>query len=332
MAVSAVPLPPALAALIFTIRSVYYLASAAVLVGLIVPFLRSTIIPYGKTLQAAGNRSGSVSRRAQLCRDLLSVRKSLFWHFYAFGLPWSVFLLWMSLRSAPLSSGWVSAADKMVVAWTGSCFTTWHISEQLPTEVILAHALIVVQNARRLFECLRVLTASPARMHIAHYVVGIVYYFVTPMAVGVHGWNHWWAQSIKDTAFHCGDLRVRHALALTLFTWASYEQYLAHAHLASLRSKADGSRTSTSTSAVPVYKLPQARWFRFVACPHYLFEFLIYVSFSVMTGFQNGTCLAVLVWIAIGLGVPADQQRSWYQRKFPELIPAGWKRVVPFFY
>ncbi|KAJ3139539.1 Steroid 5 alpha-reductase 3 [Geranomyces variabilis] len=214
----------------------------------------------------------------------------------------------------------------MVVAWTGSCFTTWHISEQLPTEVILAHALIVVQNARRLFECLRVLTASPARMHIAHYVVGIVYYFVTPMAVGVHGWNHWWAQSIKDTAFHCGDLRVRHALALTLFTWASYEQYLAHAHLASLRSKADGSRTSTSTSAVPVYKLPQARWFRFVACPHYLFEFLIYVSFSVMTGFQNGTCLAVLVWIAIGLGVPADQQRSWYQRKFPELIPAGWKR------
>ncbi|KAJ3179359.1 Steroid 5 alpha-reductase 3 [Geranomyces variabilis] len=334
MAVSAVPLPPALAALIFTIRSVYYLASAAVLVGLIVPFLRSTIIPYGKTLQAAGNRTGSVSRRAQFCREFLSVRKSLFWHFYALGLPWSASLLWMCLHSVPLSSAWMSAADNVVVAWTGSWFTAWHVSEQLPTEVILAHALMVVQTARRLFECLRIFTASPARMHITHYVVGIVYYLVTPMAVGVQGWSHWWAQNHTNTAFHLSDLRMRHALALALFAWASYEQYRAHAHLASLRSagrKVNASTTSTSTSPVPIYKLPQAGWFRDVACPHYLFEFLIYVSFSVIAGFQNGTCLAVLVWIAIGLGVPADQQRSWYQRKFPELVPARWNRVVPFF-
>ncbi|KAJ3162645.1 Steroid 5 alpha-reductase 3 [Geranomyces michiganensis] len=324
MAVTAGPLPPTLAALIFTIRSVYYLAAAAVLVGLIVPLLRSTIIPYGKTLQPAGSKA--VPRPGvKLCGNLLSVRKSLFWHFYALGLPWSAFLLYICLRPVQLSSEFTAAVDDMITTSTGSLFKDWQGSNQLPIEVILAHALMVVQTGRRLFECRRVFTASPAKMHLVHYMVGIAYYCITPMAVGVEGWAHWWGKGAVDTAFQWSDMRLRHALALTLFAWASYEQYLAHVQLASLRSG-----NHKTESLVPVYKLPQQRWFRYVACPHYLFEFLIYMSFSVMTGFRNGTCLAVLVWIAVGLGVPADQQRSWYQRKFPELVPAGWKRVVPY--
>ncbi|TPX62465.1 hypothetical protein SpCBS45565_g07007 [Spizellomyces sp. 'palustris'] len=190
--------------------------------------------------------------------------------------------------------------------------------------------MIIIQMIRRLYECSFVAKPSSARMHAAHYVVGLLYYLVTPIAVSIEGWSAVEDRGQSGILLHItANLCIRHILALLLFVWASVQQYKVHVHLASLRPAIP---SPGAVSPTPSYNLPRGEWFNYVACPHYLFELVIYISFGALTRWRNLTCILNVVWVVVDLGVAADQQWKWYKHRFGDKLPKGWKRVVPFIF
>jgi 3-oxo-5-alpha-steroid 4-dehydrogenase 3 len=149
-------------------------------------------------------------------------------------------------------------------------------------------------------------------MHVTHYLVGLVFYTSTSFAMALA------RESVS---------RVQTSLGWILFSWASLEQHLAHSHLASLRS-------SDSSDS---YLLPTARYFRFVACPHYFFELFIYISLLIQAPDWTQTC--IVLWVLTDLHFAAEQQWKWYHDKFEKsegggakgkgIVPKDWKRWIP---
>ncbi|KAI8908692.1 hypothetical protein DFJ77DRAFT_126649 [Powellomyces hirtus] len=385
-------LPVPIAVLALFIRGIYVGTAIAVQVGLAVPFLREWMLSYGKTLQPAPptpkptttttaktatqpDTSNAIKPEPTLwakIQDLCMVRKYLFWHFYALGVPWGCYLLWtcFSPPAAPettaLWRGW-SDLNFIAAEFGGNLSASVQVRELQPLlETMALHFLIVVQMLRRLYECLYVSTPSAAKMHVAHYFVGMGYYLVTPVAVGVEGWWWWWSTHDEErfTAEAVGRVRPRHVAAVFMFAYASYQQNRAHVHLSLLRNQSTQIKPKTSPesskgiktpdspgvahhaktlasascppsalpSSAPVYKLPTDGWFQYVACPHYLFEMTIYLSLCVLTGFTNWTLTSILFWVVIDLAAVADSQFDWYTRTFPDRIPHNWRRVLPWVY
>lgn len=97
---------------------------------------------------------------------------------------------------------------------------------------------------------------------------------------------------------------------------ASVQQHRAHAHLASLRK----------------YTLPHKGLFRYVVCPHYMCECLIYVALATAAApagyFFNRTLLSGLFFVAANLGATAENTRAWYAEKFGNNKVPRW-RMIP---
>ncbi len=90
---------------------------------------------------------------------------------------------------------------------------------------------------------------------------------------------------------------VRHSFALILYAFASLQQSRAHAFLDRMRhnalrrddrvvldpvSAANGGVPSPCKSPCGRYSIPASGWFTLVACPHYLFEVLLYLSLAMV--------------------------------------------------
>lgn len=109
----------------------------------------------------------------------------------------------------------------------------------------------------------------------------------------------------------------RTAAAIALFIAASAQQHIAHKHLASLRK----------------YTLPHEGLFRYIVCPHYTCECLIYVALAGASAPQshhfNKTLLAGLFFVAANLGATAKNTKAWYAEKFGAGRVPRW-RIIPF--
>lgn len=78
------------------------------------------------------------------------------------------------------------------------------------------------------------------------------------------------------------------------------------------------------------YKVPKGGLFGLVACPHYLFELVGWLGFSLV--FQH-----VTAWVLLGTmsGYLFGRSRAtlgWYKERLGDRLPAGWRGVVPFVY
>jgi 3-oxo-5-alpha-steroid 4-dehydrogenase 3 / polyprenol reductase len=104
---------------------------------------------------------------------------------------------------------------------------------------------------------------------------------------------------------------------LMVFTIASILQFACHRHLASLRK----------------YSLPTNFLFRYVICPHYLMECIIYLSLARIAApadrLFNATLLCVTTFVAINLSVVADSTREWWRTKFGEAAVLERYRMFP---
>jgi 3-oxo-5-alpha-steroid 4-dehydrogenase 3 len=87
-----------------------------------------------------------------------------------------------------------------------------------------------------------------------------------------------------------------------LFAWIN--QYQCHKHLAGLKK----------------YSLPSQGLFRFLLCPHYTCECLLYLSMAVAGApegaWYNRTLLCGLAFVVTNLSVTAAGTRKWYVDKF----------------
>lgn len=105
------------------------------------------------------------------------------------------------------------------------------------------------------------------------------------------------------------------AVAFTFFV-ASAVQHAAHRILAE------------SKPLSGKYGIPRGGAFKFVCCPHYTSEIIIYSCFVALC---PGPLTARMLLFVIGnLSVTAKQTKEWYEEKFPDNIPYGsWAALVP---
>ena len=138
------------AALVHIIRFYYISTTVLILVINVIPPCHNILIPYGKT-------RSSPLKPARL-RDLLSVPKRWFWHFYVVGV--------------------ICCVGVWCLCWMGN---TWHDNKKI--DEWLGLVMMTFQVARRLYECLFVERPSNAEMHVLHYIAGVLFYLITPFAI-----------------------------------------------------------------------------------------------------------------------------------------------------
>ncbi|KAI8830207.1 3-oxo-5-alpha-steroid 4-dehydrogenase-domain-containing protein [Chytriomyces cf. hyalinus JEL632] len=290
-----------------------------VAVGMAVLSLRSNL--FGRQLRSLTE----YGKTAPHTSHWLYVSKRLFTHFYVVGSAMSsILLLW--IVALPFSDSAMSVLSRLPRSDT--ILSETDSTNLLYTQLVLASSMMLFQTLRRLFECLFVQSFSAsAKMHVLHYLNGILFYSVTPVAMMIDG-----VLVLPSNGAFKFVLGSHQCLAVALFLYASVEQFKTHRHLAQLRTP-----RSSQTPSQAVYKLPNQGWFTFVACPHYLFEIAVYASFVVLYQGANWTTWAVFACVGVELGVAADQNREWYLVKFGDVLKGRrrrrggeWKRLIPY--
>ncbi|KAH6592844.1 hypothetical protein BASA50_007800 [Batrachochytrium salamandrivorans] len=333
---------------VWTIRTCFLLASAAVLLlaTCTQPVLVS-MLHYGKTLSS--------------CSPSLppyTVPKAWFSHFYLVATVWTS-CLGICLGLLHLST---TNTNGTFTNGTSTNGTSTIDSVVLPWHIWLVWLLVETQAVRRWIECMHWQTpCSTSRMHLLHYLVGIAFYIGMPVAllleqsltrasfISNKTISIYFHSPVDDSFF---SQLVWTIMGVGMFAWASVEQHRIHAHLALLRKKMDSDRSIGSIKTIkptgsiktiksiksikPIgsirYPLPCGSWFRFVACPHYLFEIIIYASFVILSGMKDGSAWTVLIWVTCDLAVSANLQWNWYKKIYPTLVTPSWKRLIPLIY
>ena len=112
----------------------------------------------------------------------------------------------------------------------------------------------------------------------------------------------------------------RMLVAFSIFLAASYQQNECHGYLAGLKK----------------YSLPEAGLFRYLVCPHYTCECLIYLALAVAGAppgqIFNRTLLCATLFVAVNLGATAIGTQEWYRQKFGSERLASRHRMIPFLF
>lgn len=185
--------------------------------------------------------------------------------------------IWYMIKNFTVPKSWFSHFYTLSVI--ESAITVYYFPSYPLSWILLAH------GARRLYETLFIMNynGKHSRMNWSHYLVGL-----------------WFYSSLHVITF----IKLRskqidqhlHLCAVLLYLCASWDQYKNHQEL----------------SRLPKYSLPAGRLFRWIACPHYLDETLIYTSFlSYHTEF-----IWPLAWVMASLGVSAVETKKFCQQTF----------------
>lgn len=106
------------------------------------------------------------------------------------------------------------------------------------------------------------------------------------------------------------------ALPVALYVFACYKQNQCHRYLASLKK----------------YTLPDEGMFRYIVCPHYTCECLLYVAIAWIAAPSrqpfNKSVLFGLLFVAVNLGATAFGTKKWYAEKFgADKVAARWYMI-----
>ncbi|KAJ0354346.1 hypothetical protein COL154_001899 [Colletotrichum chrysophilum] len=91
-----------------------------------------------------------------------------------------------------------------------------------------------------------------------------------------------------------------------------------------------------SSKILKKYSLPEQGLFRYLVCPHYTCECLLYLGLAIAAAPQgqmiNRTLLSAFWFIVANLGTTADGTKEWYAQKFgAEKVASKWK-MIPFLF
>ncbi|XP_065830207.1 uncharacterized protein [Oscarella lobularis] len=240
---------------------------------------------YGKLYHVVQSKEKTVA--SYLSR--LRVPKSWFSHFYAFAILTFVGILLETRYHVivPFPPPPPTSSPLLLSNWFG------HLTS---SEVSLCLVLMLIQVTRRFYETVYISIFSPkAKIHIAAYLVGIAHYQGIGLSLALESY------AAKPSIF---DLKWFQWAAVLLFIWASYHQHATFRILASLR------RNSSDATG---YYIPTGDWFRYVSCPHYLAELLIYTALITIA---RGS--SIVLWLVYGFVLAnqtlcAMQSHAWYR-------------------
>ncbi|KAK0450053.1 protein DFG10 [Armillaria borealis] len=291
------------------VRGCFLFGASVVLAVNAVPPLRRRFLPYGSRTVTQQNVQLSPKGSLSAFLDYLAtlqVPHRYFTHFYVVSVTSSALWAQEILRNGRLFSAIAALAPKIDPSKAMS-----------KEQILLTWALMSAQGCRRLYESIRLAKPSNAKMWFVHWFLGWAFYAGMGLAVWVEG-----IQTLRSTPLKVAlsSPSLRTAIFLPLFLFASWMQNKCHRHLASLKK----------------YSLPTHPFFRYITCPHYTAECLIYLSLAGIAAPPgqafNKTILASLVFTAVNLGVTAETTRQWYVEKFGEdKVTALW-RMIPFVY
>ncbi|KAI0416681.1 hypothetical protein F5X98DRAFT_177461 [Xylaria grammica] len=180
-------------------------------------------------------------------------------------------------------------------------------------QVILVWFLMGLQGARRLYECLAVLQSSSSRMWVIHWLLGNGFYLCTSVSIWIEG-----SGSIRCSGQNCLGSKFPFFKSMTaslvcLIAW--FMQYKCHRHLAGLKK----------------YSLPEDGLFRYLVCPHYTCECLLYLSMAIVAApegqLYNRTLACAVLFVSINLGVTSNGTKLWYEEKFGKKVQGKWKMI-----
>ncbi|KAF9934278.1 hypothetical protein FBU30_002696 [Linnemannia zychae] len=373
------------------LNQIYYvLITTLVFMAATLPFLRATVLSYGKldstptptprpsTLSASPSTVKKSVQFAPVRRSWIAAIRSLqvpkvwFGHFYPFATLWMIYMtfdLWVYSSSAVvLPPTRISFSTKTTIIrsipavlsstrqyWSLLTFLNYlgimpaHIPPTLtqsitepktihawipPPHVLLTMACYFIQVIRRWYETWFVERPSAgARMHIAHYIVGITFYSAMAPTTWIDAYEAWVRQSSSynpagilsaeplDSILF--GLNGQCLLGLVIFIWASWHQFNCHTILANLRPQTQqGAKESQSKK--PEYKVPLGDWFQYMVTPHYSAEMLIYLGLYLMASSSPltansstaPTLLFAWLWVVTNLGVVARETDQWYRSRF----------------
>ncbi|KAH6653914.1 hypothetical protein BKA67DRAFT_658253 [Truncatella angustata] len=296
-------------------QTFFILAASAVLAVAATPrSARGLLTQYGARSSSPPRKDGPGGNAAgDRFTDFISwvtsignVPHSWFIHFYVLSVTSSVF--WAAQYF--LHGSILDAVAQIQGTWSSSPSMTIH-------QVQLAWLLMALQGARRLSECLFVMRSSSSRMWVVHWLLGCAYYLCMGVAVWVEGSD---AILRSDRSSHLGWPSVKELIGLSSFLLAWSMQHRCHKHLSDLAK----------------YSLPNRGMFRYLICPHYTCECLLYLSLAIVAAPEkqlfNKTLLCGSIFVATNLGVTAAGTRNWYAGKFgEEMIIDKWN-MIPLIY
>ena len=209
------------------------------------------------------------------------------------------------------------------IVWTTFCL--WN----QPKGIFLT--LFYIHLTRRFLEC-NFVHIWNGKMHIAGYALGLLHYVLLPF--------------IFHSQADEGPFTIFTIIGVGMNIYGQYHQFRHHQILASYRS---------NTRIGLKYTMPNGRWFKYVSCPHYLAEILIYASFASLLhpivlseeistfniagiriaffgmNLKHYRHLILFFWVLVNLSVSAKSSHQWYKKTFTSypkdrcaLIPYIW--------
>ncbi len=166
----------------------------------------------------------------------------------------------------------------------GVCCNLWIYQNKRSRITIV----FIVHILRRFIECLLRPYSIDSKMHILHYLAGITFYPIAGYAISK---NH-----------HNDQIG---SIWLLIFFNLSIVQMRAHRELHALR-----------TSSKMYQRIPKQGMFRFLLCPHYLSEILLYLTFAYP--YCNFPSVLVLMFVFTNLSISGYNTRQWHSKFDPE--------------
>ncbi|ATY64365.1 3-oxo-5-alpha-steroid 4-dehydrogenase [Cordyceps militaris] len=239
-----------------------------------------------------------------------------FWHFYLLSVAASAFWAWQFGTGGRVLRALAERQQQHAAAAAEVG------DDDALGRVVAAWAMMALQGTRRLYESLFVMrTGEGSSMWFVHWALGLTFYAVMSISIWIERSDailaSWETQHpARILASHILASRVPACLAV--FLWAWTKQHACHAHLASLKK----------------YTLPTAGLFRYLVCPHYTCECLVYLTIAFVAApagrWCSGPVLCGLAFVVANLGATAVDTRRWYVQKFgAEAVASRWT-MIPF--
>ena len=242
----------------------------------------------------------------------------------------------------------------------------------------IAVILLTIHLARRSYECIYIQQhrKESSKMQFAGYLLGLWHYTVLPLVfwdidamyntlvpdsnIGIEDEQCLAQKTSYPATKITTTMKLFFLLMIIINIWLQFEQHLHHTILADIRRAALVTKTiNTDTQEQDNHNLrqcyslpPHRRWFRYVLCPHYLAEILIYLSFAIIlesaaaTTVQNHLLCksmngnnfeyffsfermissflmgrrrrhwSLFIWVLTNLTISAMNNRDWYNLRY----------------
>ena len=338
--------------ILLSLPPIYVLLATTALASRYVPLL-SGLASHGKTsaIQSVGTTTTTTTTKNKdiLTSEWLWISKSYFSHFYTIGIiSWMIVFIMSTLNHQ---------ADE------------YSTNENNNNEAIyIAQTLLLIHLIRRCYEsyCIQKSNTSASKMHILGYLLGVGHYLVLPFVFfdcpppPPFSTNTTEVSQPRSQKQDYSWLHIVLLFVTTIFNlYFQKEQYQHHLILASMRqhktprNKKNDDICNPSNYTIP----PKIRWFRYVFCPHYLAEILIYVTWAIQFEISSSMSSSsqqqqpennnfvlsllqsasqkrhwfLLIWVTTNLTISALKSLEWYRSKFAteDLLDKNRTAIIP---